>query len=194
MKEKDRYENLKWKTVKTKKLLHTPVFDIVSQHEIFSNGLEGDYVGIEAPDWVVIIAEHEGNFVLVRQWRHGEDNLTLEFPGGVMDPGEQPAATALRELEEETGYKAGKLTFLGKVSSNTALFKNHFSVFLAEDLIQTGEQHLDKDEFIKFEEMPVDEVISRYGDEEFTHAYMGTALAFYFRHKLSENSSAFQPK
>lgn len=181
----DQYDHLKWKTVKTEKLLHTPVFDIISQHEVFSNGLEADYVGIQCPDWVVVIAEHEGKFVLVRQWRHGEDNLTLEFPGGVADPGEQPVETALRELEEETGYKAGKITFLGKVSSNTALFKNHFSVFLAEELVQTGEQHLDADEFIKYEEMPIPEVIARYGDSEFTHAYMGTALAFYFRHKLA---------
>ena len=95
----------------------------------------------------------------------------------------QPSlSAAIRELEEETGYRAGKMTCLGRVSSNTALFKNHFSVFLAEDLVQTGEQHLDGDELLRYEEMPVEEVIRRYGDQEFTHAYMGTALAFYFRH------------
>ena len=113
-----------------------------------------------------------------------KDNLTLEFPGGVMDPKEEAKVTALRELEEETGYRAGKMTFLGRVSSNTALFKNHFSVFLAEDLVQTGQQHLDDDELLRFEEIPIEEVIKRYGDHELTHAYMGTALAFYFRQKM----------
>lgn len=179
------HEALVWKTIEKEQILHTPVFDVYRQREVTKSGLEGDYVAITAPDWVVVIAIHEGNFVLVRQWRHGEDNLTLEFPGGVADPGEDAAQTALRELEEETGYRAGKITCLGKVSSNTALFKNHFSVFLAEDLVQTGEQHLDADELLKYEEMPIDEVIRRYGDEEFTHAYMGTALAFYFRHLSS---------
>ena len=176
------FRSLAWETTETERLLHTPVFDVYSQHEVSAMGPHGDYVGIHAPDWVVIMALHDGNFVLVRQWRHGEDRITLEFPGGVADQGEEPAQTALRELEEETGYRAGKLTCLGKVSSNPALFKNHFSVFLAEDLVQTGEQHLDADEFLKYEEVPVEEVIRRYGDEELTHAYMGTALAFYFRH------------
>lgn len=178
------YQELIWRTTEKKQLLHTPVFDVYAQHEVAANGLEGDYVGIAAPDWVVIVAVHEDSFILVRQWRHGEDNLTLEFPGGVCDPGEKPQETALRELEEETGYRAGRVTFLGRVSSNTALFKNHFSVYLAEELVQTGSQHLDADELIQYEEMPIREVIRRYGDGELTHAYMGTALAFYFRHKL----------
>ena len=178
-------KRLVWKTTETEELLHTPVFDVCRQHEKSAIGLEGDYVGIHAPDWVVVMAVHEGNFVLVRQWRHGEDRITLEFPGGVADEGEEPAQTALRELEEETGYRAGKLTCLGRVSANPALFKNHFSVFLAEDLVQTGQQHLDPDELLKYEELPIEEVIRRYGDEELTHAYMGTALAFYFRHKGS---------
>ena len=177
-------EKLKWKTTEIKPLLHTPVFDVQSQHEVSATGLEGDYVAVKAPDWVVVVAVHEGNFVLVRQWRHGEDKITLEFPGGVADPGESPERTAMRELEEETGYRAGRITCLGCVSANPALFKNHFSVFLAEDLVQTGKQHLDADEFLKYTEMPIQEVVKHYGDDLFTHAYMGTALAFYFREKM----------
>ena len=180
---KERYSSLIWKTTQTEMLLHTPVFDVCRQHEVSASGMEGDYVGIHAPDWVVVMAVHDDCFVLVRQWRHGEDRITLEFPGGVADPGENPAQTALRELEEETGSKAGKLTCLGRVSANPALFKNHFSVFLAEELVQTGHQHLDADELLKYEDVPVSEVIRRFGDGEMTHAYMGTALAFYFRHK-----------
>jgi ADP-ribose pyrophosphatase len=177
----DKYEFLKWKTTDREKILHTAVYDVYSQKETAASGMEGTYVAIDAPDWVVIVAVHENNFVLVRQWRHGEGKVTLEFPGGVVDPGEKPETTALRELEEETGFRAGKITRLGKVSSNPALFMNHFYVMLAEDLVQTGEQHLDEDEFIKYEEHLIDEVIERFGDEEMTHAYMGTALAFYLR-------------
>ena len=182
--EMEEYEGLKWKTEERELLLHTPVFDVYRQHELSATGLEGDYVGIAAPDWVVVVAVHGSNFLLVRQWRHGEENLTLEFPGGVADPGETPEQTALRELEEETGYRAGRVTFLGRVSSNTALFKNHFSVFLAEELMDTGMQHPDPDELIQYEELPIETVLRRYGDSELTHAYMGTALAFYLRHTL----------
>ena len=184
----NRKDALAFEKLGEEKLLHTPVFDVYGQLMLSPDGVKGNYVSIDAPDWVVIVAVHEGNFVLVRQWRHGEGRVTMEFPGGVADPGEKPVETALRELEEETGYRAGRITLLGKVSSNTALFRNHFSVFLAEELVQTGLQHLDRDEVLKYTELPVGEVIRRYGDEEFTHAYMGTALAFYFRY-LSEQQS-----
>lgn len=176
-------DKLIWKTTEKRKLLHTPVYDVIAQKEVSATGLQGEYVAIKAPDWVVIVAVHEGNFVLVRQWRHGEDRLTLEFPGGIADEGENPARTAARELEEETGYRAGKLTLLGRVSANPALFKNHFSVYLAEELFQTGEQHLDEDELLNWTELPISEVIENYGNEYLTHAYMGTALAFYLRYR-----------
>ena len=108
--------------------------------------------------------------------------MTWEFPGGVCNPDEDPAETAKRELFEETGFRAGKITKLGRCSSNPALFKNHFTAYLAEDLEQTGEQHLDADELLNFRLMPVPKVIDSFGSEEFSHAFMGTALAFYFRH------------
>lgn len=174
-------EKLIWKTTDTHPLLHTPVFDVQAQKEISGTGIEGDYVAIKAPDWVVIVAVHGENFILVRQWRHGEDRITLEFPGGVAEEGESLEETASRELWEETGYRAGKITCLGRVSANPALFKNHFSVFLAEDLVQTGAQHLDADEVLNYTEMPIRDVIEHYGNEELTHAYMGTALTFYFK-------------
>ncbi len=177
-----KYENLLWDTNNSELLLHTPVFDIVNESKSSRTGVDGDYVAIEAPNWVVVVAVHDDNFVLVRQWRHGEERVTLEFPGGVCEDSENPKDTALRELKEETGFEASKITRLCTVSANPALFRNHFSVFLAEDLIQTKERQLDEDEILDFEEMPIDEVIAKYGDGELTHAYMGTAIACYLRH------------
>ncbi|MBO4879404.1 MAG: NUDIX hydrolase [Clostridia bacterium] len=175
-------EKLIWRTNEVKPLLHTPVFDVVQQSEVSATGLEFDYVAMNAPDWVVVVPVYRGNFVLVRQWRHGEDRLTTELPGGVMNPGEDPAETARRELLEETGFRAGKLTFLGTCSPNPALFKNHFHCFLAEELEPTGEQDLDEDELLNYCLRPIGEVVAEYGSEEYTHAFMGTALAFWFRH------------
>ena len=174
--------DLKWSITDSKLLLHTPIFDVNEQHEVAATGIEGDYVAMDAPDWAMVIAEYRGSFVLVRQWRHSAECLSLEFPGGMVDDGEDAATASRRELMEETGFEAGRLTHLGTVSPNPALFKNRFHVYLAEDLKQTGTQSLDHDELLTYELMPTDEVIRHYGKGEFAHALMGTALMFYLRH------------
>ena len=175
-----------WKTTETRPLLHTPVFDVIGQREEAANGLSGDYVAIEAPDWVVVVPVYQGRFVLVRQWRHGAGRLTVEFPAGVAEPGETPEQTAARELREETGFVAGKVTLLGSCCANPALFKNRTHICLAEDLTPTGELHPDEDELLDALLVPVDEAIAAYGTGEYVHAYMGTALAFYLRREAGK--------
>lgn len=176
-------ESLKWRMTEEQKLLSTAVFDVIKQKETAQGGLSGDYIALEAPDCVVVIPEYEGSFVLVRQWRHGASKLTAEFPGGVIGRGEAPETAAYRELFEETGFKAGRLTELSCVSPNPALFRSRFYVFLAEELIPTGKLHPDSDELIACELRSVEEVIASFGNEELCHAFMGTSLALYMRHR-----------
>ena len=176
-------EKLKWTEGKKDLLLRTIVYDVTSRHNKAADGTEGDYLIMDARDWVIVIAEKEENFLMVKQWRHGESALSVEFPGGVIDKGEEPEAAARRELEEETGCKAGKLIKLGSCNPNPALFSNHLHVYLAQDLISTGKQKLDEDEFINCIELSKEEVINGMGTKEFPHALMGTALAFYFKYK-----------
>ena len=174
-------KDLIWKINSSEKLLHTPVFDVIEQSETSATGVSGEYVAMEAPDWAMVIAELGESFILVRQWRHASEKLSLEFPGGMVDGSEDPAEAARRELLEETGYEAGELIHLGTVSPNPALFKNRFHVFLARQLVRAGAQSLDDDELLTYELMPIDSVIASYGEEPFDHALMGTALAFYMR-------------
>ena len=174
---------LKWKIEHTERRLRTPVYDVVEQHEVSATGIEGDYVAIDCRDWCMVIPEYQGNFVMVRQWRHSSEEITTEFPGGVVDRGEDPADTAARELYEETGFKAGRLTHLGSCSPNPALFKNRFHVYLASELTPTGEQKLDDDEVLTYRLIPVDEVLSSFGSGEFNHALTGTAVAYYLLQK-----------
>ncbi len=172
-----------WKTEKSDMLLSTRVFRVMEQSEVSPIGTRGEYIALEAPDCVVIIPEKGDNFLLVRQWRHGADMLTTEFPGGVIDRGEAPEAAAARELREETGCNAGSLELLGVCSPNPAIFKSRFYVYLARELAPAGGQELDSDEFLNCLERPADEVIEAFGSGEYNHAFMGAALLMYLRNR-----------
>ena len=170
------------KTLEEKTLLKTIVFDVNVHTNEAAGGVKGDYYVMHAPDWVIVIAKKNDKFLMVKQWRHGEKALSVEFPGGVIDKGENPEEAAKRELEEETGYKAGKLIKLGTVNPNPALFSNHVHFFLAQELVTTGKQHLDEDEFINCMELSKEEVLEGMGTPQFPHAIMGTALSLYIKH------------
>ncbi len=182
-------ESLKWTVLETKTLLRTPVFDVLAQEEKAPAGPSGTYIAMNAPDWVMVIPELGEDFLLVKQWRHAARQLTVEFPGGVRDGDEDPAQTAARELLEETGFRAGKLTHLGSCSPNPALFANTFHCYLAEELEASGQQHLDADELLRYERHPIDEVLADFGSPLYSHALMGTALAFYLRSGRSKSHS-----
>lgn len=177
-------ENLKWTEKSSKELLKTVVFDVTSRHSVSADGLEGDYIVVNCRDWCVVIPDMGEDFLMVKQWRHGEKVLSVEFPGGVIDDGEAPEEAARRELLEETGCEAGKLTKLASFNPNPALFSNHYHVFLAEDLKQVSEQNLDEDEYVSFFKMPKNEVISKMGSAEMPHGLMVAALGMYLSHRL----------
>ena len=95
---------------------------------------------IDSADWVNIVALTPADeLVMVRQYRHGEGRVTLEIPGGLVDPGESPAVAAARELLEETGYRAASVEALGVVNPNPALFGNRTETFLARGVERVAE-------------------------------------------------------
>ena len=120
---------------------------------------------------------------MVRQWRHGSDMITAEFPGGIVDEGENPTEAAARELEEESGFRAGRVTLIGIVNPNPAVFEkeSELHICLAEDVTPTGDLHPDEDEVLHSVLVPVDEVLTKFGTGEYMHSFMGAALLFYLR-------------
>ena len=95
----------RWQRLRTEPLATTRIFDVtraVYRHP--QRDKERDFFVINAPDWVNVVAlTPEHHLVLVRQFRFGTDDFSLEIPGGVIEPGEDVVAAGLRELQEETG-------------------------------------------------------------------------------------------
>jgi len=126
-------------------------------------GREHPRVIISAPDWVHVLAlTPEGQAVLVRQFRAGIDEDTLEFPGGMVDPGETPDAAAARELEEETGYRAATWRYLGSFYTAPGFTSELMHLYLATGLSPAHEGRLgpDEDERLELEAVPFDEAIA----------------------------------
>jgi 8-oxo-dGTP pyrophosphatase MutT (NUDIX family) len=134
-------------------------------------------VVLEGPDWVnVIPVTAAGAVVLVRQYRFGSAGVTLEIPGGMVDPGEEPAHAALRELEEETGYRAERLVPLGWSHPNPALQSNRLHSYLALGCHQVHAGHADPGEELTVEEVPRAALPGLVLRGEISHALVLAAL------------------
>jgi len=130
-----------WRVLADDHLQHCRVFDVhCATMESPHTGDSHSFYRIESPAWVNVVALTEREeLVMVRQFRQGARTVTLEIPGGLVDPGETPAAAAARELLEETGFRAGRLTSLGSINPNPALFANRCHMQVAQDCERVAE-------------------------------------------------------
>lgn len=165
--------------------LQTRVFDVhaVRYHHPV-RGTEREFIVLQAPDWVNVVAlTTDDRLVLVRQFRFGIDALSLEIPGGVMEPGEDPVAAGLRELREETGYSGGRARLLGAVHPNPAIQANRCHFVLVEGVARSHDLAWDADEEIHVETRAVDEVLALARSGGITHALVLDALMLFAGHR-----------
>lgn len=130
-----------WKRKESKRLSNCKVFEVFESISISPiTNKEHAFYYIDTADWVnVIPVTSDNEVVMVRQFRHGSQEVSLEIPGGLVDPGEQPELAAARECLEETGYAVGTISSLGILNPNPALFANSLHTFVAEDCELTSE-------------------------------------------------------
>ncbi len=136
---------------------------------------------LTSPDWINIVAiTEDGRFIMVRQHRLGTDEITMETPGGLAEENEPPEETARRELREETGYEAGEVHLLKKLTNNPAIFNNYIYYYYAANCKKVHEQDLDAAEDIEVVTYSRDEIIDMINHGLINHTIIVCALYLYF--------------
>ncbi len=192
------YEHLLWRETARELEARCRIFDVYSVQKSHPSGKSGRFYLVDAPEWVTIVPlmiDEEGrrNFIMVRQYRHGSGKVTLEFPAGVVERGEDPETAGIRELKEETGYAPSSSRFLGNVNPNPAFMNNHTHVYVMTGLEKKHPQSFDEHEEVEVEIIPEKEVLEKMGTGEYGNGIMMIALGFYIRWKeyhISGNSGS----
>ena len=165
----------------------------LSDHRIFQlredtvvnprTGNEHKMVVLECPDWVNIIAlTPEREVVMVEQYRQGSETVELEIPGGMMDPHEtDPVATALRELQEETGYTGDNASArqIGECLANPAIMNNRVHTILVENCRLTHEVQLDDGEDLATHLVPAADLSQLVKEQKIQHSTIVAALHYF---------------
>ena len=152
---------------------------------VLPNGTEiPEFYVLEYPDWVNIIAvTADGEFVMIRQYRHGIDQTRYELVAGCVDPGEDPLTAAKRELYEETGFGGGEWRKISVISGNPSTTTNWTHCYVAEGVERVGSQHLETSEDISVHLLSADEVRWLLDHDEIKQAMMVAPLWKYFIEK-----------
>jgi 8-oxo-dGTP pyrophosphatase MutT (NUDIX family) len=171
----------RWEKLGHATQVRTRIFDLLSarfRHPV--RGTERDFVIVQAPDWVNVVAlTPDGRLVLVRQFRYGINEFSLEIPGGVMEPGEDPVTAGLRELREETGYAGAPAKLLGSIHPNPAIQSNRCHFVFVEEAVRAHELEWDPDEEIQISTEPVDDVLALARNGGITHGLVLNALMLF---------------
>ncbi len=167
-----------WKCIRSKVNESFRIFSIRTDTTLSPRtGREHDFYVIESNDWINVIPITEDHqVVMVRQFRHGSKTVTLEIPGGLVDPGDTPEQAALRELLEETGYEAAEWKKIGEVNPNPAIFNNRCHTYVATGLRKVSDPTPDQTEDLEVVLVPLSRIPDLIRRGEIDHAMVITAF------------------
>ena len=171
---------LRWEKVEEKHIVTTDWIDFRESHWKFPDGnVAGPFYTYTRRSYVVIVAtDADGNYICVRQFRQGIEDLTTEFVAGGIEKGEDPLEAARRELSEETGYESDEWELVASWPSNATIADNYAYICRAKNCRLTGDQHPDAIEFLKVEVLTPETVREMIRKDEFLQA---VHVAAYYR-------------
>jgi len=175
--ESDLYPQLSESQIEGTQVFRGKLLDVRLDRVRLPNGHEAtrEYV-VHQGAAVVIPVLDSGELIFEKQFRYPVGRVLIEFPAGKIDPGEDPFATAKRELLEETGYSASDWRYVGVMHPCIGYSNERIEIFLARGLIKATEQQLDHGEFLELINFGLDEALCAVRSGAITDAKTITAL------------------
>jgi ADP-ribose pyrophosphatase len=154
-----------------------------------ATGREHDYYVMHLADAVLAIAlTDDDRLVMVRQFRAGSRHDSLEPPGGLLDPGEDPCVAGARELLEETGYAGDPPVLLGTLWSNPSILTSRVATIVVANARRVAEPRLDQAEEVDVELVPVRAIPELIRDGRIDHALCVAGLLWWIRSRPEESA------
>jgi ADP-ribose pyrophosphatase len=152
-------EKFEEKTISTKTIFEGKVIKVQVDEVILPDGKKATRELVKHPGAVAIIPiTSDGKIVMVEQFRKPLERSIIEIPAGKLEPGEKPEFTAIRELEEETGYGAMDLDVIQSFATSPGFADEVIHLFVARNLFKIAQPaSLDEDEFVELLEVSIEE-------------------------------------
>ena len=181
----------RWKRISSKIIGSFRIFSIrEDRYQLPRHDREASFFILESGDWVNVIPMTEaGEIILIRQFRFGTEEVTLEIPGGIVEPGHTPLEAGQNELLEETGFNTDQWEYLGYVHPNPAFLNNRCHSFLARGVKKVAETRWEESEEIEVLKVPYPDIKDLIANGQIRHSLVVCAFHFYGQHRQKEEES-----
>ncbi len=162
---------MNFKVTKSNIVFKGKVFDLKVDEIEYDSGNKGIREIVIHPGGAVVVAvKDDGKFIMVNQFRYPFQKKILELPAGKLDYNEDPYNCAVRELEEETGYRAKKVEKLGRIFTTPGFCSEILYIYLAKELIPGNHNREEGEHGMEVFEFTMDEIEEKIKSNEITDA------------------------